>query len=234
MLLSLACERFSLMRGESVRKSRSCLRLFYNILGVFVLYQAVLRLVRKYWQFPAPAFIGRFLDSDYRRTLQPPQPIVARSGAQPGMKALEIGCGSGAYTTFFARAVGPEGEVAALDIQPGMLAQLAAKLARPENQDIHNITLHEANAHALPFENATFDLVYMITVFQEIPERDRTLAEVLRVLKPGGLLAITEWVFDPDYPWMSTTIKQGTRAGFVVEAALGNLWMYTVRFKKPW
>jgi len=221
-----------------VNKSKPCLRLLLNILGVFVLYQIVLRLVRKHWHFPAPAFIGRFLDSDYRRALQPPGQIVARSGVRPGMKALEIGCGSGAYTTFFARAVGLEGApfygaVAALDIQPEMLAQLATKLARPEHRDIHNITLHEASAHALPFEDETFDLVYMITVFQEIPDSDRTLAEVLRVLKPGGLLAITEWVVDPDYPWMSTTIKQGTRAGFVVDAALGNLWTYTVRFKKP-
>ncbi len=223
-----------LNEGESMNKSRSCLCLFFNILGVFALYQVVLRLIRKHWHFPAPAFIGRFLDSDYRRTLQPPAPIVTRSGAQPGMKALEIGCGSGAYTTFFARAVAPGGEVAALDIQPAMLAQLAAKLTKPENQDIQNITLHEASAYALPFDDNTLDLVYMITVFQEIPDRDRTLAEVLRVLKPGGLLAITEWVFDPDYPWMRTTIKQGTRAGFVVEAALGNLWTYTVRFKKLW
>ncbi|MFN2286592.1 MAG: class I SAM-dependent methyltransferase, partial [Anaerolineae bacterium] len=122
--------------------------------------------------------------------------------------------------------------VAALDIQPAMLAQLAAKLAKPENQDIHNIVLHEASAYELPFDDNTLDLVYMITVFQEIPDRDRTLAEALRVLKPGGLLAITEWLFDPDYPLMSTTIKQGTRAGFAVDAVLGNWWTYTVRFKK--
>jgi ubiquinone/menaquinone biosynthesis C-methylase UbiE len=219
-------------RGEFMNKSKSCLRIFLKVLGVFVLYQIVLRLIRKVWRFPAPAFIGRFLDSDYRRTLQPPGPIVARSGAQPGMKVLEIGCGSGAYTTFFARAVASGGEVAALDIQPAMLAQLAAKLAKPENQDIHNIVLHEASAYELPFDDNTLDLVYMITVFQEIPDRDRTLAEALRVLKPGGLLAITEWLFDPDYPLMSTTIKQGTRAGFAVDAVLGNWWTYTVRFKK--
>jgi ubiquinone/menaquinone biosynthesis C-methylase UbiE len=207
-------------------------RIFLNGLGIFTLYQIALRLIRKVWRFPAPAFIGRFLDSDYRRTLQPPGPIVTRSGAQPGMKVLEIGCGSGAYTTFFARAVAPTGEVAALDIQPAMLAQLTAKLAKPENQDIHNIVLHEASAYELPFDDNTLDLVYMITVFQEIPDRDRTLAEVLRVLKPGGLLAITEWLFDPDYPLMSTTIKQGMRAGFAVDAVLGNWWTYTVRFKK--
>ncbi|MBN1874968.1 MAG: methyltransferase domain-containing protein [Anaerolineae bacterium] len=164
--------------------------------------------------------------------MQPPDIMIARSGIHAGMKVLEIGCGSGGYTIAVARAVGPEGEVAALDIQPAMLHQLAAKLAQPTYQDIHNITLYEASAYDLPFEDETFDLVYMITVFQEIPDRDRALAEVKRVLKPGGLLAITEWLFDPDYPLMSTTAKQGMDAGFVVDAALGDLWTYTVRFKK--
>jgi len=208
------------------------LRALLTILGVFTLWQIVIRIARKVWHFPAPAFIGYFLDSDLRRAMQPPEQIVERSGVRPGMKVLEIGCGSGGYTTFVARAIGPEGEVAALDIQPAMLRQLEAKLAYPMYQDIQNITLHEASAYDLPFEDGTLDLVYMITVFQEIPDRDRTLAEVMRVLKPDGLLAITEWVFDPDYPLMSTTIKQGEKAGFVVDAALGNWWTYTVRFKK--
>ncbi len=215
-----------------MNKSKSFPRTLLNAVGIFALWQIIIRVARKVWHFPAPAFIGFFLDSDYRRALQPPEQVVARSGAKPGMKALEVGCGSGAYTPFFARAVGPEGSVAALDIQPEMLAQIAAKLAKPENQDIHNITLHEASAYELPFEDNTLDLVYMITVFQEIPDRARTLAEVRRVLKPGGILAITEWIFDPDYPFMSTTVKEGTQAGLLVEAALGNWWTYTVRFKK--
>ncbi len=209
------------------------LRTIFTILGILTLYQIIIRLVRKVWHFPAPAFIGRFLDSDLRRTMQPPEQIITRSGIRAGMSVLEIGCGSGAYMPFIARAVGPEGEVAALDIQPAMLAQLVAKLDQPAYQDIHNITLHEADAYGLPFEDGTLDLVIMITVFQEIPERDRALAEVVRVLKPGGLLAVTEWIFDPDYPLMRTTIKQGTRAGLVVDAALGNWWTYTVRFRKP-
>ena len=86
-----------------------------------------------------------------------------------------------------------------------------------------NITLHEASAYDLPFEDGTLDLVYMITVFQEIPDRDRTLAEVLRVLKPGGLLAITEWVFDPDYPLMQHDDQARGKRGFCGGCGVGEL-----------
>ena len=53
-----------------------------------------------------------------------------------------------------------------------------------------------------------------------------------RVLKPGGILAVTEFLIDPDYPFISTTIRLGEEVGFVVEAAEGNWWNYTVRFRK--
>jgi ubiquinone/menaquinone biosynthesis C-methylase UbiE len=172
------------------------------------------------------------LDSDLRRALQPPGVVVARSGIGEGMQVLEIGCGSGAYTTAVARAVGPRGHVYALDFQPGMLRQLARKLARPENQDIQNVTLLNKSAYELPFADGTLDLVYTITVLQEIPDPLRTLREAYRALKPGGALAVTEWLPDPDFPLPETTMHLGRAAGFVVEAALGNLWHYTVRFRK--
>jgi len=146
------------------------------------------------------------------------------------MRVLEIGCGSGAYTTFVARAVGPEGIVEALDIQPAMLAQLESKLALPENRDIKNIHTHQASAYELPFEYGSIDLVYMVTVLPEIPDRERTLTEIKRVLKTGGILAVTEFFPDPDYPFSKTTARQGEKAGFKVDEILGNFWTYTVRF----
>jgi ubiquinone/menaquinone biosynthesis C-methylase UbiE len=149
------------------------------------------------------------------------------------MRVLEVGCGSGAYTTFVARAVGSTGEVAALDIQPEMLAQLERKLLRPENGDIRNITPHEASAYELPFEGASFDLVYMVTVLPEIPDQARALAEIWRVLRPGGILAVTEFFPDPDYPLSRTTVCRGQEAGFELAGVYGNLWNYTVRFAKP-
>jgi len=53
------------------------------------------------------------------------------------------------------------------------------------------------------------------------------------VLKPGGTLAVTELLPDPDYPWRSTTIKSGQHEGLVLDGSSGNLLNYTVRFIKP-
>lgn len=203
------------------------------ILAFPVLWFSVAKLVRKMFRFPAPAFIGRLLDSGYRRRIQPPEQLVERSGVKKGMQVLDLGCGSGAFTTFVARAVGQKGKVYALDIQADMLTQLENKLSRPENKNIKNIKLIEGNAYELPFDNGSLDLVYMVTVLQEIPDRNRALHEVKRVLKPGGILAVTELFPDPDYPWKSTTIKLGTEAGFVLDEVSGNFFNYTVRFKKP-
>ena len=203
------------------------------IIAFPIFWVTVAKIVRKLVHFPAPAFIGRLLDSGYRRKIQPPEQMVERSGIKKGMKVLDLGCGSGAFTPFVARAVGEKGKVYALDIQPAMLRQLERKLSQPANRDIKNIKLIEGNAYELPFDDASLDLVYMVTVLQEISDRNRALAEVRRVLKPGGFLAVTELFPDPDYPWKSTTIKLGQGAGFKVEKVSGNFFNYTVRFKKP-
>jgi len=211
----------------------TALKVILIVLGSFFLYQVLIRIIRKSYHFPAPAFIGRFLDSNHRRRLQPPGKIIERSGIKQGITVLDLGCGSGAFTPFVARMVGETGKVYAVDIQPAMLKQLERKLARPENQDIKNIEPKQASAYDLPFEDGAVDLVYMVTVLQEIPDRSRALREISRVLKPGGILAVTEFLPDPDYPWRSTVIKICQREGFILDANLGNLWNYTVRFKKP-
>ncbi len=202
------------------------------ILVIFVLYQIIARIFRRLIHFPAPAFIGYFLDSSLRKRLQPPDKMIQRSGIKQGMHILEIGCGSGAFTTFVARAIGRKGKVYALDIQSGMLKQLEDKLSKPENQDIKNIELIKSNAYDLPFDDNSFDLIYMVTVLPEIPDQNKALQQIKRVLKPGGILAVTEFLPDPDYPLQSTTIKIVKKAGFVLDEALGTIWNYTVRFKK--
>ena len=55
------------------------------IFGFLLVFQVLIRIFRKTIHFPAPAFIGKFLDSKWRRTVQPPQQIIQRSGFQPGI-----------------------------------------------------------------------------------------------------------------------------------------------------
>jgi len=205
------------------------------VIGIilFLCYLAVFRIIKKLFRFPAPPFIGWFLDSDLRRGLQPPDKLIERSGIKPGMTVIDLGCGNGAYTNFVARAVGKQGKVYAVDIQTAMLRGLENKLARAENQDIKNVELKKANAYDLPLEDGSIDLVYMVTVLQEIPDRDRALREVSRVLKPDGILAVSEIVIDSDYPLRSTTVKLCRREGFNLDGVFGGFWHYTARFRKP-
>lgn len=201
------------------------------IIGLIVSYFIFLRIIRKIIPSPAPAFLGRIFDSDLRRKMQSPGKVIQRSGIQKGMQVLEVGCGSGAITTFVARAVGNKGNVYALDIQPEMLQQLENKLSQPENKDIINIKLIESSAYDLPFDDNSLDLVFMVTVFGEIPDHNKALQEIKRVLKPGGILAITEMFLDPDYLLKSTVTKKGGKAGFILDEISGSFWDYTIRFK---
>ncbi len=211
----------------------TALKVTLIVIGAILLCLMFFRIIRKLYRSPAPPLIGRLLDSAVRRWLQPPAKLIERSGIRRGMLVLDLGCGSGAFTPFVARVIGEEGKVYAVDIQPKMLKQLEHKLAKAENQDLTNIELKLAGAYSLPFEDETLDLVYMVTVLPEIPDRGRALREIKRALKPGGILSVTEFLPDPEYPLPSTTIKIGQREGFILDEHTGNLWNYTVRFKKP-
>ena len=138
------------------------------ILAFPIFWLTVAKVIRKLVRFPAPSFTGHFLDSKYRRKIQPPDKMIQRSGIEAGMQVLEIGCGSGAFTTFVARAVGERGKVYALDVEPKMLKQLEKKLSRPENHDIKNIKLIQSSAYDLPFDDSSLDAAYMVGVLQEI------------------------------------------------------------------
>ena len=209
------------------------LKIILIVIGAIIFILIAVRIIRKSYQFPAPAYVGRVLDSDFRRFFQPPEKIIERSGIKAGMTVLELGCGSGAYTTYVARAVGGQGKLYAVDIQPEMLHQLEHKLIKAGNKDIRNIELKEASAYELPFADGSIDLACVVTVLMEIPDQGRALREVMRVLKPGGILAVTEFFPDPDYPLRAAVIKLGILEGFIFDESQGSFWNYTVRFKKP-
>jgi SAM-dependent methyltransferase len=115
---------------------------------------------------------------------------------RPGERMLEIGPGIGHHALPTARALGDGGRLDVIDLQPEMLESLRR---RAEREGIANIVAAEGNAEQLPFEDASFDAAYLVTVLGEIPRPDVALRELARVVKRGGRIAVGELFLDPDY-----------------------------------
>lgn len=199
-------------------------------LGALFLWVAiVVRAIRHFWDFPIPAPLARVINNPLRRRLQPPKTVVSWLDLGEGMSVLEIGCGTGTFTLEAANRLGKKGELYAIDIEPRLISRLERRL---QAQRIVNVKARVASAYELPFQDAMFDRVFMVTVLGEIPDKVKALREVRRVLKGTGQLAVGEFLPDPDYPWRKTVIRWCNEAGFRLVADRGGLMHYVLRFEK--
>ena len=98
--------------------------------------------------------------------------------------ALDVGSGPGNVTASLARAAGPDGLALGVDISEPMLARAVAAEAGP------NVGFLRADAQQLPLRDETVDAVTSLAVLQLVPNPSATLAEIVRVLRPGGRVAI--------------------------------------------
>lgn len=108
----------------------------------------------------------------------------------PGMAVLDVGGGSGEPGFALAKLVGPEGHVTIADLAPGMV-EAARTLGR--EQQLENVDYVQADAHDLPFPDASFDLVTSRFAVMFFADQVRALGEIRRVLKPGGRAAFVAW-----------------------------------------
>jgi len=176
---------------------------------------------------PCPASLGWLVNNPIRRCYM--RPVLDRVGIRFGERVLELGPGQGTFTVDAARRAGPEGRLIAVDIQPKMIAQVEKRV---QEAGLTNVETHIADAYHLPLDDESVDRAFLVTVLPEIPDQAQALAELHRVIKPGGLLSITEEFTDPDYPFAFETIRRVEAAGFRLERRLGNFWLYTVNFRK--
>ena len=178
-----------------------------------------------------PTIMGNVIAAGpYRGRVQPPRMIVDALQCRPGMKIVEIGCGSGFYTVAVAKAIQPSGIVYAVDIQEGMLEKLKSRM---ESEGIQNVTPILADAEGkIPLDDGTADAVFSIAVIPEIPDPIKALKEIRRLMARDGVFVDSEVIMDPDYPRRGTVVKWANRAGLVLEKRSGNIFRYALVFKK--
>jgi ubiquinone/menaquinone biosynthesis C-methylase UbiE len=116
--------------------------------------------------------------------------LVARLGAGPGQRILDLGCGTGTLTVMLKLAYA-ESEVSGLDIDPEILARAARKATRAGV----DVELRQGSATALPWASETFDHVVSCLMFHHLKtaQKRQAAAEVCRVLQPGGTLHLLDF-----------------------------------------
>lgn len=115
------------------------------------------------------------------------QRLVRALSVQPGQTAVDIGCGPGTDLGRLADAVGTEGSVIGVDRKPRMLQEARRRLAgRP------NVDLYVGDIHDLPLRDGSVDRARADRVLQHVLDPAKAIAEVRRVLRPGGLFGMAE------------------------------------------
>jgi arsenite methyltransferase len=108
---------------------------------------------------------------------------------QPGEHVLDLGSGAGTDSLVAALMVGPAGHVTGIDMTPEMLEK--ARRSASE-MGAENVDFIESEAEALPFAEASFDVVISNGVIDLIPDKDAVFSELHRVLTPGGRIQIAD------------------------------------------
>jgi ubiquinone/menaquinone biosynthesis C-methylase UbiE len=118
---------------------------------------------------------------------------------EPGMRVLDVCCGSGASALPAAKVVGNEGRVIGVDLSENLLG-LAKQKAKA--LQLGNIEFRRADMIELPFEQESFDAVIIVFGIFFVPDMEGQVRKLWRLVRPGGKLAVTTWgprLFEPAY-----------------------------------
>jgi len=127
---------------------------------------------------------GKFID---------PDSIIAQLGVEKDSVVADFGCGPGFFSVPFAKAVGEDGKVYALDVLPQALETVKSKM---RNSAVSNIMMIRANVekeNGSRLESALVDWVILKDILFQNKKKDIIIAEAARVLKPGGKVIVVEW-----------------------------------------
>lgn len=198
--------------------------------ALFLLIGITWRLASSRRSLPCPVWLRWFveLDNPFTRTNRAAT-IIEHLELEPDMAMLDVGCGPGRVAVPLAEQV-PNGEVVAIDIQEGMLRRAKEKA---EVAKLSNIRFLQAGAGEGRLESDHFDRALLVAVLGEIPNQRAALQEVFDALKPGGILSVTEIIFDPHFQSRRKVTRLAEAVGFRDHSFFGTRLAFTLNLQKP-
>jgi ubiquinone/menaquinone biosynthesis C-methylase UbiE len=142
---------------------------------------------------------------------------------------LEIGPGSGYFSVEVAQRI-PQGHLELFDLQQEMLEKARRKI---ESAGLNNVGFTQGDATNLPYGKNEFDVVFLAAVLGEISNPEACLQGIYKILRPSGLLSITEQPGDPDFLPLSVVRSLAEKQGFEFIECYGSKKNYTANFRKP-
>ncbi len=119
--------------------------------------------------------------------------------ANPELKVLDVGSGWGSIAASFATAIGPEGRVVGVDIDPNAVAHARGVATREGVAE--QVKIVEGDAYKLPFADDEFDVAHIHQVLAHLTRPWDVMAEMLRVTKPGGIIVAREGDLESEVAW---------------------------------
>lgn len=184
-------------------------------------------------------FVGTF-EGESREIFTARDKVVVACDLKPGMIVADVG--AGLYTRLFAQAVGPDGQVFAVDIAPKFLEHIR-KTAREGG--LRNVTPVLCNQDSADLPPSSVDLIFVCDTYHHFEFPQRALASLHRALKPGGRLIVLDFIRIPGQSreWVLNHVRAGqeevekeiTAAGFKKTGEVKDLFKenYLVTFEKP-
>jgi ubiquinone/menaquinone biosynthesis C-methylase UbiE len=185
-------------------------------------------------------FVGTF-EGESREIFTARDKVVAACDLKPGMIVADVGAGTGLYTRLFAKTVGPDGQVFAVDIAPKFLEHIR-KTAREAG--LRNVTPVLCNQDSADLPPNSVDLIFVCDTYHHFEFPERTLASLHRALRPGGRLIVVDFIREPgkSREWVLNHVRAGqdevekeiTSAGFKKTGEVKDLFKenYFVTFEK--
>jgi SAM-dependent methyltransferase len=158
-----------------------------------------------------------------------PERLLPRLPLEPGMRVLIVGPASPWLVQAVARAVGKYGRVYTLEPTGQRAQRLTAALRAGRATNIEVLVGRPAR---LDLPDSTFDLVLCVGVLADLPQRERALWEMHRVLRPGGHLSVSEALVGPSYLRRATLQREADAVGFTWREQRGSPLAYTANFRK--